>query len=182
MADAGQVTADKSKVGGLSPGYGVGFGNQASYVVSGIPFITGSTFAKGTGVTTAGPADGPAHHIVFPLVTRSIHLKTMGCGEIRIAMVNTGSVSDSTATPAAAGNSPVNTGKHYWTLSGSTAVIGDTKDEIKLDIRVREIYVYTNAQGNGEAVDFTCLAELTRIGANQCPHLTGSGLTTGDGT
>ena len=136
--------------------YTVGLNNAGSFIVSGIPWITGSTAN-----TNSVPA-GEQVTISFPYVTKKIHIQNTRGGSaaagkrLRVSLVNTGSAN-------------VVSGLHYYEIANDSALGPTTLD---LDIKVKEIYL--SAPGTGTA--YTVVAELTGIPAARMFALTGSGV------
>jgi len=128
--------------------YKSGLHNVGSYQVSGHPWLTGSDSLE----------VGGEHRIQFPSVAKSVMImnnETLGDANLRVHFNSTSS----------AGN--VISGFHYFplpTVSGS----------ITFNVKCKEIYV----SNPGTAVGgYSVIAELTGIGRDQMPALTGSGLT-----
>ena len=133
--------------------YKVGLGNVGSYQVSGIPYITGSTDID----------DGQEQKISFPYVAKSITVINKSAVDLRIHFNSTSS----------AGGAQVITGLHFVTLT-------DAKDSITFNVKCKEIYI-SNASGANNG-SYEIIAELTSIETGNMYALTGSGLTTLDGT
>jgi hypothetical protein len=126
-----------------------GIGNQASYLVSGVPYITGSTLLSSSFAT-----DNAQVKVGFPLVAREVETINTGEADLRIHY-----------NSIAEGN--VISGSHFITIpvSGSQ----------KLRAKCKEIYVsLANSSADGS---FEMFAELTTINAQEMYALTGSGLT-----
>ena len=136
-------------------GYGVGLRNVGSYQVSGHPYITGST-----GMGTAGTE----HTVSFPYVTRNVTVIASGA----FGVTTEGSMKIH-FNPAADGD--VLTGLHYITLDSE-------EDSMTFDVKCTELYL-TNMTDNAS---FQLFASLTNIPTDRMYALTGSGLTTLDGS
>jgi hypothetical protein len=97
----------------------------------------------------------------FPMVTKSITVINGSGEDIRVHFNSTGS-------------GDVVSGLHY--------VLFDSKeDSYTFNVKAKEIYVSAPATNAGNA-SFTVVAELTQIGVSSMYALTGSGLTTLDGS
>jgi|AntAceMinimDraft_11_1070367.scaffolds.fasta_scaffold02879_4 hypothetical protein len=105
-----------------------------------------------TGSTLAGA--GAEQRVVFPLITKKVTVTSRGAGEINIHF----------APLAAPGN--VISGNHFLELTGS----GNT---VEINCKCKEIYI----SSPGAATEFDLFAELTTIGTEEMPILTGSGIT-----
>jgi hypothetical protein len=136
--------------------YTVGLNNAGSFIVSGVPWITGST------ANSNSVAAGAEVKIEFPYVTKRIHIQNTRGGSaavgkrLRVSLLNTGSAN-------------VVSGLHYYEIQNDSALGPTTLD---LDIKVKEIYL--SAPGTGTA--YTVVAELTGIPAARMFALTGSGV------
>ena len=136
--------------------YKAGIGAVGSYQVSGVPWLTGSN-SIGPGVT---------HQLTFPSVAKSITvinsdgLEPTPNVELRVHF-----------TPIASGD--VLTGRHFIPLWLD-------QQSITINVKCKEIYI-TNSDGTNDGA-YAVFAELTGIASDQMFHLTGSGLTTIDGT
>ena len=134
--------------------YTAGLNNAGSYIVSGVPWITGST-PNNNSLTGELKVE-------FPYVTKKIHIQNTRGGSgaaskrLRVSLVATGS-----------GN--VVGGFHYYDIANNSALGPTTLD---LNVKVKEIYL--SAPGAGTA--FTLVAELTRIPSERMFVLTGSGV------
>jgi len=137
--------------------YTAGLNNAGSYIVSGVPWITGSTPG-----TSALPQDHEVR-IEFPYVTKKIHIQnTRGGGgaaskRLRVTLIPTGS-----------GN--VVGGLHYYDIA-NVSTLGPTT--LDLNVKVKEIYL--SCPGSSGTA-YTVVAELTRIPAERMFELTGSGV------
>ena len=147
--------------------YNVGLHNVGSYQSSGKPFITGS----------AHSAADRVHMIEFPSVSKSF------------TVINTNAVSEDIRV-------------HFQSGSGVTAVtvpglsgqqtIADTADVIlgnhfisvaanaslTMDVKCKQFYISTKTADTSYQV----FAELTNIPTSRMYHLTGSGITSFDGS
>jgi hypothetical protein len=137
--------------------YTAGLHNVGSYIVSGVPWITGSG---------PGSATLPQNHevkIEFPYVTKKIHIQNTRGGSVaatkrlRVTLVATGS-----------GN--VVGGLHYYDIANVSSLGPTTLD---LNIKVKEIYL--SAPGSSGTA-YTVVAELTRIPSERMFELAGSGV------
>jgi hypothetical protein len=139
---------------GNSP-YRVGINNVGSYQVSGLPYITGSSaLAKGQEVK-----------YVFPKVTKSITVINRSAQDIRVHFHTTGAVHPS----------GVMTGSHF--------VLFDSKeDSYTFNVKASEIYISAPHANGSDNASFTIVAELTLIDPPSSFVLTGSGISTLDGT
>tara|TARA_Y100000310_G_scaffold250739_1_gene257067 strand:+ start:315 stop:743 length:429 start_codon:yes stop_codon:yes gene_type:complete len=134
--------------------YGVGVNNVGSYQVSGLPWITGSS----------GTAKGQETQYLFPRITKSVTVISLGSEDIRVHFNSTSSL----------GGAQVITGLHYVTLNSA-------EDSLTMNVKVDEIYISTPGTNGGNA-SWTVVAELTNILPPQNWVISGSGLTTLDGT
>jgi hypothetical protein len=137
----------------MTPGKGVGLRNVGSYQISGHPYVTGSTLT-----------DGQEMLISFPTVTKTITVVASGSTADPLIGITFNSTS-STAE--------IMTGKHTMTMDSSG-------DSMTFDVKCREIYIHAK-DGNATS-GFELYASLTGIPATNMYALTGSGLTTADGT
>ena len=112
-----------------------------------------------TGSTTLPPGDEVKYE--FPMVTKSITVINQSAQDIRIHFNATGS-------------GQVVGGLHYLLLDSK-------EDSYIFNVKAKEIYV-SCPTGNGGAASFTIVAELTQINTERMFILTGSGLTTLDGS
>lgn len=127
-----------------------GLGNTNSYLVSGIPYITGATMLNANFGTL-----NAQQKIEFPYVARSVTIINTSATDIRVHFnsLATASVVDS---------------KHFITLS-------DSKDSITFNVKCKEIFVSLAAAGADGT--YQIAAELTTIPSSEMFSLTGSGLT-----
>ena len=131
-----------------------GLGSVGSYQVSGRPWLTGSVDAL---------AAGTEDKISFPSVAKAvtvINTNTDG-NDIHVHF------NSKTATD-------VSGGLHYLALNA-------LNDAFTFAVKCKEIYISAPSWGGG-AASYTVVAELTGINTNEMFVLTGSGLTTIDGT
>mgnify|MGYP003115384857 CR=1 FL=1 len=154
----------------------VGLRNVGSYQVSGDPFISGS------GPTSQ--ADAKMKRYEFPGVVREFtvaNLAKLGDGSTASKAINLSFVSGSAGfdftstdtvavTDATWQSSELQVGQHYWTIEVGSSVTFRTK--------CKEIYITTMSG----AAQYKILGELTNIPVSSMYHLTGSGLTSIDGT
>lgn len=137
--------------------YTAGLNNAGSYIVSGVPWITGSA-ANTNSLTT-----GSEVKIEFPYVTKKIHIQNTRGGSdsankrLRVSLIATGS-----------GN--VVGGLHYYDIANHSDLGPTTLD---LNVKVKEIYLSCPGS-TGTA--YTVVAELTRIPSERMFVLTGSGV------
>tara|TARA_R110000824_G_scaffold187734_2_gene369001 strand:- start:1228 stop:1659 length:432 start_codon:yes stop_codon:yes gene_type:complete len=135
--------------------YGVGVNNVGSYQVAGIPWITGSTSL----------AKGQETKYAFQKITKNITVINQSAADIRIHFASTGTIHPST----------VLTGSHYLTLENKG-------DSYTFNTKASQIFI-SAPHGNGSSnASYTVLAETTLIDVPLTWHLTGSGITTVDGT
>ena len=137
-----------------------GIGSVGSYQVSGVPWITGSG--------ANGLASNTEDRIVFPTVAKSVmvQLHDTLSEVIHIHFNSSGS------------NAGVYDGNHYFPLSID-------ESSITFNVKCKEIWVSNPPTGNGgsgNASGYRIVAELTGIAPSEMFALTGSGLTTTDGT
>ena len=134
--------------------YKVGVNNVGSYQVAGVPWITGSS------------ALGKGHEVrfEFPKITKNITVISLGSEDIRVHFNSTSSL----------GGAQVITGLHYITLNSA-------EDSISMNVKANELYISAPAANGGNA-SWTVIAELTNILPPPNWVLTGSGLTTLDGS
>ena len=159
---------------------GVGLRNVGSYQVSGIPYISGTS-----GDGTDGHPDAKMKRYEFPTVVREItvaNLAKLSDGstngqEIQVHFVSGSLGHDFSSTDlvavandAAWAKTEMAEGAHYWTVAADASVTFRTK--------CKEIYVTTMSG----AAHYRLLGELTNIPVSSMYHLTGSGLTTFDGS
>jgi hypothetical protein len=128
--------------------YKAGLYNVGSYQVSGYPWITGSL----------NLSIGGEHRIQFPSVAKSVMImnnEADAAADLRVHFNSTSSL----------GN--VITGNHFFPLPVA-------RDAITFNIKCKEIYVSNPGSAIGS---YSIIAELTGIGKENMPDLTGSGLT-----
>ena len=133
--------------------YTAGLRSVGSYQVSGYPFVTGSNGAM---------ADGTQAKVSFPNITKSVTIINSGSSGWR----TTGSFHSRARLPHPLTAEPAH---HYNTL----ADVGDSN----LNVKCKEIYV-TSVGTQG----FELFAELTFINTGSMMVLTGSYLTSIDGS
>ena len=130
-----------------------GIGNVGSYQVSAIPWITGSV---------NGLIAGAEHKITFPSVAKAVTVINTDADDCDIHVhFNSKTLTD------------VEAGRHYVSLNKEN-------DAFTFACKCKEIYI-SNPDG-AEAASYTVIAELTGINVHEMYVLTGSGLTTLDGT
>lgn len=127
-----------------------GVGNAPSYLVSGIPWLTGGTLSSGSFSTNNGQVK-----FDFPFVSRTITVTNRSDGGLRVHF-----------TSANQGNTI--SGHHYRTLSGSG-------QSFTFNVKAREVFL--SLENGDNDVDFEVTAELTTIHRNMMFNYTGSGLT-----
>lgn len=128
--------------------YSVGLHNVGSYMVSCIPFITGSTVLE----------PNSEHRVTFPTVARSVTVinhTAAADGPLRVHF-NSMSVDS------------VISGLHYVEFDSD-------EDSITMNVKCSHIYVSAPAGGNNRT--YRVIAELTNINSGSMFPLTGSGLT-----
>ena len=140
--------------------FSTGIGSVGSYQVSGVPWITGSG-ADGIAASTEDK-------ITFPTVAKSVMvmLHDINSDNLHVHFNSSGS------------NGNVYDGNHYFILK-------DNRDSITFNVKCKEIYISnppTSNGGSGNASGYIVVAELTGINTLEMFNLTGSGLTTIDGT
>ena len=140
--------------------FAAGIGAVGSYQVSGVPWITGSG--------ANGLAVGVEDKISFPSVAKSVmvQLHDSNSDVIHVHFNSSGS------------NGGVWEGNHFFPL---------TTDEssITFNVKCKEIWISNPPTGNGGSGSpsgYRVVAELTGISTTEMFVLTGSGLTTTDGT
>jgi len=138
--------------------FSAGLGSVGSYQVSGVPWITGS-------ITLAA---GVTDKLVFPTVAKSI------------TVINTDALEGTADVELQVHFNPIQqpspsvvTGRHFIPLWAD-------QQSITINVKCKEIYI-TNADG-ANVGSYCVYAELTGIDQTQMFNLTGSGLTTLDGT
>ena len=147
--------------------YNVGLHNVGSYQSSGKPFITGS----------AHSAADRVHMVEFPSVSKSFTVINTGAASAAIR-VHFQSGSGVTAVTTAglggqqtiANTADVIVGNHFITVGDGASVTFDTK--------CHKFYISTETADTSYQV----FAELTNIPTDRMYHLTGSGITTVDGS
>ena len=140
--------------------YKAGIGSVGSYQVSGVPWITGSG--------ADGIATNTEDKISFPTVAKSVMvmLHDGDNDNLHVHFNSSGS------------NGNVYDGNHYFILK-------DNRDSITFNVKCKEIYISNppvSNGGSGLSSGYIVVAELTGIDNNEMFNLTGSGLTTIDGT
>jgi len=120
-----------------------GIGNSAAYLVSGYPYITGSTTLKGTSEM----------EIKFPYVTKRIVVINRSDEEIRVHFSPAGN--GNSGGQALAGSNNVIGNNHYITLD-------TTEDSMDMNVKVDRMYI-TGDNSSAEHASFQVFAELTSI-------------------
>ena len=144
--------------------YGAGIGNAASYLVSGIPFMTGS----------ATMASGTQDRISFPFVTKRIVVissGTVGDSSIRVHFAPTGSarnVASNLPFVNEANSNFVNENQHFVELI-------DQDTSFEFHVRCKEVWISSILADSG----YKLYAELTRISSNEMFEMSGSGRSDG---
>ena len=134
--------------------FAAGIGSVGSYQVSGVPWITGSV---------EGLASGAEDKITFPSVAKAVTVINTDVDSADIHVhFNSKTLTD------------VSGGLHYVALNA-------LNDAMTFACKCKEIYISSPTWGGG-AASYTVLAELTGISTSEMFILTGSGLTTIDGT
>ena len=134
--------------------YQAGIGSVGSYQVSGVPWITGSVNSL---------AAGGEDKIEFPTVAKAVTVINTDADSCDIHVhFNSKLLGD------------VSGGLHYVALNA-------LNDAFTFACKCKEIYISAPTWGGG-AASYTVVAELTGINVNEMFALTGSGLTTIDGT
>ena len=131
-----------------------GLGSVGSYQVSGTPFLSGCS----------GLPNGAEMKISFPAVTKNI--KIFCTDATRSVRVHFDSKDDANTI----------SGLHFYTI---------TSGSIEMNVKCKEIWVSNPPTGNGGSGSpsgYRVVAELTGISPNEMFTLTGSGLTTIDGS
>jgi len=129
--------------------YRNGIGNQAAYMVSGIPFVTGSTLGAAA-----------EHQISFPHVTKAV------------TIVNTGATNSMIVHYNALADGNVAAGGHFITLNPAGAASPIEPSRFTFNAKCKEIYVSSTA-----GTTYELFAELTTVAPTEMYTLTGSGLT-----
>ena len=153
--------------------YDVGLHNVGSYQSSGKPFITGSTLSD----------DDKCHMVEFPFVSKSftvINTTAGAAGDIRIHF-DSGSQTTEITVPGLSGEqtiaaaSDVIAGFHFITVP-------DGQGSITMDVKCKRFYISGDIGGTSQTPSYQVFAELTNIPAARMYHLTGSGITSTDGS
>lgn len=142
---------------------GPGLGNASSYIVSGTPWVTGSTLAAGEEV-----------EINLPAVAQSITIwnKTPGNGNTNSTiLLHFDSKSD-----ASAANNVIAT-NHFLTLTGSSPGFAATS-QVNLETKCTKFFLSHEGTGTVTTAVYEILASLTGIAPQQMFELTGSGINT----
>lgn len=163
--------------------YSVGLRNVGSYQVSGTPWITGSTIVRTLGTGQGGSTVVGEFKIKFPKVTESISVKLKSGGNSGMflgfqSLANMGITN--TTTP---GTYPqFNITSHHMSNGsdeyGAMGFLLEQGDTQKINVGVKEIYLWTYAQFSSAKCDFEVVATLTNIPTGSMYELTGAGITT----
>jgi len=155
--------------------YRNGLGHQAAYMVSGIPWVTGSAITPSGSIT-----------VTFPRVTKSftvINSVSNAGAPPTVQQANTGSLAIYFGPPP---GSTVWDGTNIDQLKRNHYVeLTDTQDAFTFDVKCKEVHItalgFNGATGDDLKVShcsgsFLLIAELTSIDANEMYELTGSGI------
>ena len=140
--------------------YQAGIGSVGSYQVSGVPWVTGSGLN--------GIATNTEDKISFPSVAKSVMVMLHDAANenLHVHFNSSGS------------NGNVYDGKHYFVLSNN-------RDSVTFNVKCKEVWISNppaSNGGSGNASGYIVVAELTGIDKKEMFDLTGSGLTTTDGS
>ena len=137
--------------------YTTGLHNVGSYMVSGVPWVTGSTL---TGNAASAPDQDHAQDTIsFPYVTKSIMVTRTG---------GAGSNNDLRVHFAATGSGNVISGKHFLTLTSTNSAT--------LNVKCTQLFL-SIASTSTDTATYEVVADLTAIPAARMFTLTGSGIT-----
>ena len=142
---------------------GPGLGNASSYIVSGTPWVTGSTLAA-----------GQEHEIILPAVAQSITIwnKTPANNNPNSTiLLHFDSKSD-----ASAANNVIGT-NHFLTLTGSNIGMA-ASSQVTLSTKCTKFFLSHEGTGTVTTAVYEILASLTGIAPQQMFELTGSGINT----
>ena len=142
---------------------GPGLGNASSYIVSGTPWVTGSTLTAGAEA-----------EINLPAVAKSITIwnKTPGNNNVNSTiLLHFDSKSDADAT-----NNVIGT-KHFLTLTGSGPGQA-ASSQVTLSTKCTKFFLSHSETGTVTTAVYEILASLTGIAPEQMFELTGSGINT----
>ena len=146
--------------------YTVGLHNVGSYQSSGKPFITGS----------AHSAADRVHMIEFPSVSKSFTVinTEAAAADIRVHF-QSGSATAVTAPGLSGQQTTVDTndvfaGNHFISVAADAS--------LTMDVKCKQFYISTK---NADT-SYQVFAELTNIPTSRMYHLTGSGITSTDGS
>ena len=150
-------------------------GNAASYQVSGVPYISGSSMAKDDGSASGdGNSPPPEKKFEFPRVTKSVTiLYAAGSAGAPVSSPEHNSTTAGlrihfNSTGSAGGN--VLSGRHFVELN-------EVNESMTFNVRCKEIYLSRAETSDGEVIEYRVIADLTNIPAGEMGALTGSGLT-----
>ena len=148
--------------------YDVGLHNVGSYQSSGKPFMTGSSFAD----------DTTCQMIEFPSVSKSFTvINTTSNAAIRVHF-QSGSGTTAITIPGLPGaqtiasTADVIVGLHYITVGAGSS--------LTMDVKCKKFYV--SGDRGSDTPTYEVFAELTNIPTARMYDLTGSGITTTDGS
>ena len=136
--------------------YSVGLRNVGSYVVSGHPYITGSSALTTGGNSGHTGASSGEYRFQFPYVSQNVYVVNRSSSGQLYVHFNSASC---------AGGVITSTTKHYITL--------DPGASISLDVKCKEVYLTAITATQ----TFEMVADLTNIPTESMYTLTGSGLT-----
>jgi len=136
---------------------GPGLGNAASYIVSGTPWVTGSTLVAGAEI-----------EINLPAVAKSITIwnKTAANANVNSTILLH---FDSNASSHTIGR------KHYLTLTGSTNT-QNASSLVTFQTKCTKFFLSHSETGTVTSANYEILASLTGIGPSEMFELTGSGI------
>tara|TARA_R100000234_G_scaffold118281_1_gene98399 strand:- start:39 stop:527 length:489 start_codon:yes stop_codon:yes gene_type:complete len=150
-------------------------GNAASYQVSGIPWISGSSMPINDGSADGGADDMPAEiKFEFPRVTKSVTI-LYAAGAAGTPTNGGGTMHGSTTAGLrihfnSTGSGNVLSKRHFVELN-------EINESMTFNVRCKEIYISRAETADGEPIEFRVICDLTNIPAGEMGALTGSGLT-----
>ena len=164
--------------------YRAGISNVGSFQVSGVPYLTGSSIAKGV-----------EHKITFPSVAKSTTVLNRGNGAGGggpAIQVHFNSISGSAGTFGHLATDVAHPNVNTRTTAGSNHENGDAPqgghfldlgegESATFDVKCKEIYISNDGLALGETTataQYQLFAELTSVEISEMYNLTGSGLTT----
>jgi len=156
MAESQDTTTYFSNFANTGPG----LGSVSSYLVSGTPWVTGSTLAATL-----------EHKIIFPSVTKEITIwnKSEADQPATDLFVHFDSIADS---------ADVIGQHHYLILEGATPPFGATS-QVNLNVKCNHLFISHGGGGGGGTATYEIFAALTGIGPAEMFELTGSGINSG---